>query len=82
MAKIYIITSGEYSDYCIQAVFSTKKKADEYREDLEHDPKPVIKRCGSVGLIVLAAFFNNLALVFIIINFVRTKTCRHIIDKL
>ncbi len=32
MAKIYIITSGEYSDYCIQAVFSTKKKAQEYRQ--------------------------------------------------
>ena len=58
------------------------KKAGEYREDLDHDPKPVMARCGSVGLIVLAAIFNNLALVFIIINFVRTKTCRHIIDKL
>lgn len=32
MAKIYIVTCGEYSDYCIQAVFSTKKKADEYRQ--------------------------------------------------
>lgn len=32
MAKIYIVTSGEYSDYCIQAVFSTKKKANEYRQ--------------------------------------------------
>lgn len=30
MAKIYIVTSGEYSDYCIRAVFSTKEKADEY----------------------------------------------------
>ena len=32
MAKIYIVTSGEYSDYCIQAVFSTMKKAQEYRQ--------------------------------------------------
>ena len=32
MAKIYIVTSGDYSDYCIEAVFSTKKKADEYRQ--------------------------------------------------
>ena len=58
------------------------KKAGEYREDLDHDPKSVIERCGSVGLIVLAAFFNSLALVFIIINFVRTKTNKHIIAKL
>lgn len=28
--KIYIVTSGEYSDYSIDAVFSTKKKAEEY----------------------------------------------------
>ena len=30
MAKIYIVTSGDYSDYCIEAVFSTKEKAEEY----------------------------------------------------
>ena len=28
--KIYIVTSGEYSDYFINAVFSTKEKAEEY----------------------------------------------------
>ena len=30
MAKIYIVTSGDYSDYRIDAVFSTKEKAEEY----------------------------------------------------
>ena len=30
MAKIYIVTSGEYSDYAIDAVFSTEEKAHEY----------------------------------------------------
>ena len=30
-------------------------------------------RCKSVGMIVFAAIFNNVALVFIIINFVKTK---------
>lgn len=32
MAKIYIVTSGEYSDYGINAVFSTMKKAQEFRQ--------------------------------------------------
>lgn len=32
MAKIYIVTSGEYSDYRINAVFSTMKRAQEYRQ--------------------------------------------------
>lgn len=30
MSKVYIVTSGEYSDYGIEACFSTKKKAQEY----------------------------------------------------
>lgn len=30
MAKIYIVTSGDYSDYRIDEVFSTKEKAEEY----------------------------------------------------
>jgi hypothetical protein len=30
MKKIYIVTSGEYSDYNIDAVFSTREKAEEY----------------------------------------------------
>lgn len=32
MAKIYIVTSGEYSDYGINAVFSTMKRAQEFRQ--------------------------------------------------
>jgi len=34
--KIYIVTSGEYLDYSIHAVFSTKEKAEEY-----------IQQCGT-----------------------------------
>lgn len=30
MAKIYIVTSGDYSDYRVNAVFSTREKAEEY----------------------------------------------------
>lgn len=30
MEKVYIVTSGEYSEYTIEAVFSTRKKAEEY----------------------------------------------------
>lgn len=30
MSKVYIVTEGEYSDYRIEACFSTKKKAQEY----------------------------------------------------
>lgn len=30
MAKVYIVTSGEYSDYGIDACFSTKKQAEQF----------------------------------------------------
>jgi hypothetical protein len=44
MAKIYIVTSGEYSDYCIQAVFSTREKAEEYIQ--QHGTDYRIEPCG------------------------------------
>ena len=28
--KVYVVTSGTYSDYCIEAIFSDKKKAEVY----------------------------------------------------
>ena len=35
--KIYVVTSGEYSDYTIERVFSTKKKALEYLDTVDDD---------------------------------------------
>lgn len=32
MSKVYIVTEGEYSDYHIEEVFSTRKKAEEFIE--------------------------------------------------
>ena len=37
--KIYIVTSGEYSDYTIERVFSTKEKANEYVQQHGSDYK-------------------------------------------
>ena len=36
MSKIYIVTSGNYSDYSIRSVFSTEEKAQAYVNVLEH----------------------------------------------
>jgi len=35
--KIYIITTGEYSDYSIERVFSTRKKAMEYLDTKDNE---------------------------------------------
>lgn len=37
MVKIYIVTSGDYSSYGIDAVFSKKGKADEYCKNFKCD---------------------------------------------
>ena len=35
--KIYIVTCGSYSDYCINKVFTDKDKAEEYRKWCEEN---------------------------------------------
>lgn len=30
MSKVYVVTSGEYSDYCIESIFNTKEAAEKY----------------------------------------------------
>lgn len=37
MNKVYIITSGEYSDYCIERVFLNEDKANAYLDSVEQD---------------------------------------------
>ena len=45
-------------------------------------PRPAIDHCDSVGSIILAALFNEVALIFVIINFVRCKSNKALIDQL
>ena len=62
--------------------FVMVKKATKYMNGIYVDPRHTLDRCGSVGRIVLAAFFNNIALVFIIINFVRMKNNAALIERI
>ena len=66
MSKVYIVTSGEYSDYHIDACFSTKQKAQEYIKNAEKTEKfwdePSIEEWdldGSVDIVdVVKIFFT------------------------
>ena len=55
--KVYIVTSGDYDDYSIDEVFSTKEKAEEYIEyfgdgyhieeyDMDNPIEPKEKKLG------------------------------------
>lgn len=43
------------------------------------DPELTVKHAGSVGSIILAALFNEIALIFVIINFVTAKKNRNVL---
>lgn len=49
-------------------------RAEHYMNIVYNDVNAVNERCGNAGMIVLSAIFNTIAMIFIIINFTRTKT--------
>lgn len=58
------------------------KKIPQYLDTLYTDFSLAYKRCGSVGMMIFAIFFNTIALVFFIINFVRMKSNRAVIERI
>lgn len=57
-------------------------KINRYLDSLYYDFKPTEDRCGSIGMIVFSYFFNSIALVFFVINFVRMKTNKRTIQRI
>lgn len=56
-------------------------KAEYYMDIIYRDARPAIKRCNAVGMIVLGALFNTIAMAFIIVNFVLAKTKAPILQR-
>lgn len=50
------------------------KRCENYMNTLYSDAAPMVTRCNSVGMIVLSALFNGIAMAFIIVKFVMAKT--------
>ena len=57
-------------------------KIPQYLDNMYADFLPTRDRCGSIGMIVFTYFFNNIALVFFVINFVRMKTNKDMINRI
>lgn len=62
--------------------FSLKNRTERYMDIVRTDIKAVEERCGSVAMIVVSVIFNGPAAIFVIINFVRTKTNKNLIDSI
>lgn len=57
-------------------------KIPQYTDTLYKDFRAAYKRCTSIGMIVFNYFFNTIALVFFVINFVRLKSNRAMCDRI
>ena len=57
-------------------------KAGRYESTVTDDPAGAVERAGNVGIIVVSALFNNIAMIFVIINFVYAKIHEKTIAKL
>lgn len=57
-------------------------KIAQYTDTLYKDFSIANKRCNSIGMIIFAYFFNGIALVFFVINFVRMKCNKKLIDRI
>ena len=80
MGVMYILCGLLYLPIVI-INFVMVSKTKSYMSTLYNDVSPTVSRCGSVGMIVLGAFFNTIAMIFIIINFVRVKNNKYILDR-
>ena len=70
---VYFLIPLIYAPIVVVSFVMCKKTA-RYQDEMYFNIGPTVKRCGSVGMIVFAYLFNSIALIFIIINFVYTKT--------
>jgi hypothetical protein len=57
-------------------------KIPQYTDTLYKDFRAAYKRCTSIGMIVFNYFFNTIALVFFVINFVRLKSNRAMCERI
>lgn len=53
-----------------------------YMNEMYTDIRATADRCNSIGLIVLGAFFNNIAMIFYIINFARFKSNKKVVERI
>ena len=66
---------------CAIIGFVMASKCSRYLNNFSGDPGAAVQRCGSVGFIVLGALFNTIAMIFVIINFVRYKSNREALAR-
>lgn len=62
--------------------FMMLKKVEYYESTVDTDISIARKRCTSVGMMIFCILFNNIAAIFFIINFVKTKANAESFDRI
>jgi len=84
--SVYFFTYGFVFSSIFLAIaivgFVSVSKIDKCTENMDTDIAPAFEKANSVGSIVLAALFNEIALVFVIIKFVYVKSNRSVFNAI
>lgn len=85
MGVIYLLYSIIFGGMFVAFGIVNQKAADKipfYIENLYVDFHYAADRCGSVGMLVFSAIFGDVARIFFIINFVRMKANKAVINRI
>ena len=80
-AVTYYLMSLVYIAIAIVSLILSKK-AWNYSEQVPTNCEAAVQRAGRVGTIVLGAIFNQIALAFIIVNFIHVRTHKDLLDRI
>lgn len=58
------------------------KKIQGYMDGMYNDIRPTAERCSSIGMLILSIFFNEIAMIFYIINFARFKSSKQVVERI
>lgn len=85
LLQVYVIVYAATALFafvpCIIIGFIMTAKCRRYLSNFHANPAAAVQHCGSVGSIVLAALFNSIVLIFVIINFVRCKSNKEALER-
>lgn len=82
---VYIFIGMIYGAMFIGLGVISKIAADktvQYLDSMYTDFRPTLDRCGSVGMLIFSALLGNVSPIFFIINFVRIKSGRRVIERI
>ena len=58
------------------------KKITGYMNEMYTDIRATEKRCTSIGLLILSIFFNEIAMIFFLVNFARFKGNQKLVERI